>query len=238
MDASLGAPRSRDWSRPPERGRGVVLSAGDAAVWSVFLTLVGQATWPSSWSRSRSPSITRPPTRRRTRAGTLVGNGPNRIPGPLVSYGLRTVDGSCNNLVAGQERFGAADELFPRLTAAEFKSADSVPAGCPWAGSPTSYQAASAWSTRPTRPGGTVADSRVFLSTAVNRGRRHRQVGHTWLVRPDLIELTKTIDPGALGARLRSARLRAGLTQSQVAGSDLSTAYVSRIEAGQRRPDP
>jgi transcriptional regulator with XRE-family HTH domain len=57
-------------------------------------------------------------------------------------------------------------------------------------------------------------------------------------VRPDLIELSKTVDAGALGARLRSARLRAGLTQSQVAGSDLSTAYVSRIEAGQRRPDP
>ena len=57
-------------------------------------------------------------------------------------------------------------------------------------------------------------------------------------MRPDLIELTKTVDAGALGARLRSARLRAGLTQSQLAGSDLSTAYVSRIEAGQRRPDP
>lgn len=83
-----------------------------------------------------------------------------------------------------------------------------------------------------------MAESRLFLSTAVNRGRRHRQIGHTWIVRPDLIELTKSIDPGALGARLRSARLRAGLTQSQVAGSDLSTAYVSRIEAGQRRPDP
>jgi len=53
-----------------------------------------------------------------------------------------------------------------------------------------------------------------------------------------LIELTKTVDAATLGARLRSARLRAGLTQSQLAGPDLSTAYVSRIEAGQRRPDP
>src|SRR4051794_30809952 len=31
--------------------------------------------------------------------GTLVGNGPNQIPDPLTPYGLRTVDGSCNNLV-------------------------------------------------------------------------------------------------------------------------------------------
>lgn len=57
-------------------------------------------------------------------------------------------------------------------------------------------------------------------------------------MRPELIELTKTVDAATLGARLRSARLRAGLTQSQLAGPDLSTAYVSRIEAGQRRPDP
>ncbi len=30
--------------------------------------------------------------------GTLVGTGPNQIPDRLTSYGLRTVDGSCNNL--------------------------------------------------------------------------------------------------------------------------------------------
>ena len=41
---------------------------------------------------------------------------PNQIPSPLVSQGLRTVDGSCNNLVAGKEKIGAADQLFPRLT--------------------------------------------------------------------------------------------------------------------------
>jgi hypothetical protein len=74
--------------------------------------------------------------------GTLVGNGPNQIPTPLVSYGLRTVDGSCNNLIAGQERFGSADQKFPRLTTAEFKDAEPVPPGgfrgTP--GAPTSYK--------------------------------------------------------------------------------------------------
>lgn len=34
----------------------------------------------------------------------------------LAPYGLRTVDGSFNSLVAGQDKFGAADTLFPRLT--------------------------------------------------------------------------------------------------------------------------
>jgi Ca2+-binding RTX toxin-like protein len=34
----------------------------------------------------------------------------------IAPYGLRTVDGSFNSLVAGQDKFGAADTLFPRLT--------------------------------------------------------------------------------------------------------------------------
>ena len=80
--------------------------------------------------------------RRRPPCGTLVGNGPNQIPSPLVSYGLRTVDGSCNNLIAGQERFGAADQLFPRLATPVFKNAEAVPTGFP-AGSPTTYQSKS-----------------------------------------------------------------------------------------------
>lgn len=52
-----------------------------------------------------------------------------------------------------------------------------------------------------------------------------------------LAELSKTIDPVVLGQRLRSARLATGLTQGQVADGAVSTAYISRIEAGQRRPD-
>ena len=46
--------------------------------------------------------------------GALVGPGPNQIPDALTSYGLRTVDGSCNNLIKGRETYGAADQLFPR----------------------------------------------------------------------------------------------------------------------------
>ncbi|WP_230117464.1 peroxidase family protein [Arthrobacter sp. Bi83] len=70
--------------------------------------------------------------------GALIGTGPNQIPSPLVSQGLRTVDGSCNNLQAGQETFGAADQKFPRLTTPVFKSAEnSPPAFGP--SQPTSY---------------------------------------------------------------------------------------------------
>ncbi|WP_199907729.1 peroxidase family protein [Nocardioides terrigena] len=52
----------------------------------------------------------------------------SQLASPLVSFGLRTVDGSCNNLVAGKERSGAADEEFPRLAAPVFKPAEDAPA--------------------------------------------------------------------------------------------------------------
>src|SRR3954465_5395350 len=53
--------------------------------------------------------------------GALLGNGPHQIPSPLLSFGLRTVDGSCNNLQPGQETFGAADQAFPRLPTPFFR---------------------------------------------------------------------------------------------------------------------
>ena len=69
---------------------------------------------------------------------TLVGTGPNQIASPLVSKGLRTVDGSCNNLQPGQETFGAADQVFPRISSKSFRDAENVPTGFGPPGS-TSY---------------------------------------------------------------------------------------------------
>ncbi|MBK8814285.1 MAG: choice-of-anchor D domain-containing protein [Methylococcaceae bacterium] len=70
----------------------------------------------------------------------LIGEGPNQLQSPLLSFGLRTVDGSCNNLQIGQEKFGAADQPFPRLTTPVFNGAEpispSFPVGPP---GPTSY---------------------------------------------------------------------------------------------------
>ncbi len=77
--------------------------------------------------------------------GTLVaqpGDGiPDslQVPDRLTSYGLRTVDGSCNNLFPNRENFAAADQPFPRLTNPDFRDADLSPAafGPPH---PTSYK--------------------------------------------------------------------------------------------------
>lgn len=53
---------------------------------------------------------------------------------------------------------------------------------------------------------------------------------------PGIAELSRTIDVAELGRRIRNARVSAGMTQSQVAGDDVTPAHLSRIEDGQRRP--
>ena len=52
----------------------------------------------------------------------LLGSGPNQIANPLLPYGLRTVDGTENNLVAGQNEFGSASLMFPRLSDPEWRT--------------------------------------------------------------------------------------------------------------------
>src|SRR3954463_2940055 len=63
--------------------------------------------------------------------GVLLGPGPNQVnlngaPDPQLPVGLRTVDGTMNNLVAipDQHLFGSADRLFPRLTTKVFRAAE------------------------------------------------------------------------------------------------------------------
>src|SRR5882762_8641832 len=44
------------------------------------------------------------------------------LPNVQVPFGLRTVDGTFNNLVQVQSEFGAADNVFPRLTDPVFRN--------------------------------------------------------------------------------------------------------------------
>jgi transcriptional regulator with XRE-family HTH domain len=53
---------------------------------------------------------------------------------------------------------------------------------------------------------------------------------------PELAHQLTKLDPVVLGERIRAARVAAGLTQPELAGTDASVAYISRIESGQRRP--
>lgn len=63
---------------------------------------------------------------------------------PHLAFGLRTVRGFNNNTVPGNDLFGSADQLFPRLGAPVFQAADTKPAdffgpGDPVGRTPTSY---------------------------------------------------------------------------------------------------
>jgi putative cell wall-binding protein/Ca2+-binding RTX toxin-like protein len=50
------------------------------------------------------------------------------VTGDARTLGVRTVDGTENNLVAGQAEYGAADRAFPRLLEPEWRQADPNPA--------------------------------------------------------------------------------------------------------------
>jgi tetratricopeptide (TPR) repeat protein len=56
-------------------------------------------------------------------------------------------------------------------------------------------------------------------------------------VTDELAEHLAAVDMAELGRRIRRARTTRALTQAALAGTDVSVGYISRIEAGQRRPD-
>ena len=58
--------------------------------------------------------------------GTLRGSGVNQIANPLLPYGLRTVDGSCNNLLSGGDDVGRAQRLMPRLADPVWRDAEDA----------------------------------------------------------------------------------------------------------------
>ncbi len=60
--------------------------------------------------------------------GTLVGAGAFQIKDRISPFGLRTVDGSCNNLYAGNEHLAGSDQVFPRLASTTLNDADLSPA--------------------------------------------------------------------------------------------------------------
>src|SRR4051812_32353518 len=153
-----GGPVNNALGKRRSRGRRVTLGLANAAMTlalvatSVVVSPVAAASAPVGQGFTVTPSdlafilkqikIAEAHVANTTEAtgpcGALVGPGPDQIGSPLLSFGLRTVDGSCNNLLPGQETFGASDQAFPRLTTPSFRDAESNPPafGPP---TPTSY---------------------------------------------------------------------------------------------------
>jgi Ca2+-binding RTX toxin-like protein len=99
--------------------------------------------------------------------GALVGTGPNQLASPLLSHGLRTVDGSCNNLQAGQETFGASDQVFPRLGSKSFTAAERGSFGGPPAATSYTQKSGSVFDSRPRTISNLIADQTSTNPAAV-----------------------------------------------------------------------
>ncbi|WP_458781291.1 peroxidase family protein [Arthrobacter sp. D3-16] len=99
--------------------------------------------------------------------GALVGTGPNQLASPLLSHGLRTVDGSCNNLQPGQETFGASDQVFPRLGSKSFGAAESGSFGGPPMATSYTQKSGSVFDSRPRIISNLIADQTSTNPAAV-----------------------------------------------------------------------
>jgi Ca2+-binding RTX toxin-like protein len=69
----------------------------------------------------------------------------DQINSPLLPFGLRTVDGTYNNLLPGQENWGAADQTMPRLLDPDYRDdqdGDTMPLGPGMTVTNTDYGAA------------------------------------------------------------------------------------------------
>ncbi|NNG24693.1 peroxidase family protein [Telluria aromaticivorans] len=99
-------------------------------------------------------------------------NLPGLVGSPLLPWGLRTVDGSWNNLLPGMERSGAADEIMPRLVPAEFMSAEGKPK---YFYGPQDTQAGPITSYAQSTPGNVVFDStpRLISNLIVDQSDRN-----------------------------------------------------------------
>ncbi|MEP7017976.1 MAG: peroxidase family protein, partial [Actinomycetota bacterium] len=120
-------------------GNGFTVTAGDL---SFILRQIKISERHSRAFLGTDPSIAANPnpTTDPNYCQSMIGTASDQIPDTLTAYGLRTVDGACNNLIAGRDKFAAADVPFPRLTTPVFKPAEPITPGFPVGPpGPTSY---------------------------------------------------------------------------------------------------
>ena len=98
-------------------GQGFVVTPGDLA-FILFQIKIAEAHVANTTSETGP-------------CGALLGQATTQLASPFLSSGLRTIDGSCNNLSASGETWGAANTAFPRLSTPVFKATEAAPPGWP-----------------------------------------------------------------------------------------------------------
>ena len=91
-------------------------------------------------------------------AGQSLFGGPNPlIPANNISWGLRTVDGTYNNLIPGRTTWGSADQPFPTLIDPDYRPTDET--FDPDGDGPAPAMGAPNYNPTPNQPGAVVVDS-------------------------------------------------------------------------------
>jgi len=186
-------------------------------------------------------------------ANSVAHDGPDSTPltdlvsHHLLPYGLRTVDGSYNNLVAGKEWSGAADQIMPRLLNPKYVPADVTPAGAhgpdsPAGTTPTHYgNTGDVWDADPRIISNLIADQSLdnpAIRTLIEQGKAHYTYGATTKIEAEDLEVLsgfyEEAVPGAGGdavIRLPSRQSGAVKIDVDVAGTtpvyhDIKIAYL------------
>src|SRR5687768_13430307 len=93
-------------------------------------------------------------------AGTPLFGAGGLVPAYNLSMGLRTVDGTYNNLLPGQERWGAADIQFPEPLGTNFRPATSITLDFDGPGPSPAFLTASSYAPS-NNPNSVVADGSI-----------------------------------------------------------------------------
>ncbi|MEZ0172253.1 peroxidase family protein [Microvirga sp. TS319] len=154
----------------------------------------------------------------------------------LLPYGLRTVDGSYNNLIPGQEWNGAADQIMPRLLNPKYVPADHRPAGAQGPGSPASAEpthygnTGDVWDADPRIISNLISDQspdNPAIKALIQQGKAHYVYGET-----TRIEAEDFTDPGAFFEETISGTsgntvIRLGANQTGAASTTVSSNEAS-----------
>ncbi len=165
----------------------------------------------------------------------------------LLPYGLRTVDGSYNNLVPGHEWSGAADQIMPRLLDPKYVPGEARPAGMhgpnsPAGTTPTHYQnPGNVYDSDPRVISNLISDQSInnpAIQALIEQGKAHVVLGT-----PVRIEAEDFTTPGVFfdeaitgasgGTVVRLAPNQTGATSTRLAQDgitsgtyDLKVAYL------------
>jgi Ca2+-binding RTX toxin-like protein len=135
--------------------------------------------------------------------GLYLGNPatPRAIPDPHVPVGLRTVDGTYNNIVAGRELWGAADQAMPRALDPNFRNdadGDTMSLGGPAVVTNTDYSVVGTPSPSNGGHTGNVADAdpRIISNLISDMSINNPAAVSAWFNNPLAVAAWEEANPG------------------------------------------